>query len=57
MVMEMAAPVAVLFLDKKNSELTRNITSYLSLAVINHAHLVTPHVDCIIRSISTGMYV
>ena len=52
--MELATPVTVLFLDKNNPELTRNITSYLSLAVINHAHLVTAHVDCILHSIANG---
>ena len=57
MVMEMAAPVAVLFLDKNNAELTRSVTSYLNLAVIDHAHLVVPHVDCVIRSISSGSLV
>lgn len=51
----MAAPVAVLFLDKGNAELTRNITSYLSLAVINYSHLVAPHVDCVIRSLAKGI--
>lgn len=52
--MDRAAPVTVQFLDKQNSELTRNVTSYLNLAVINHAHLVAPHVDCILRSIESG---
>lgn len=52
--MELATPVTVLFLDKSNPELTRNITSYLSLVVINHAQLVSAHVDCILHSIANG---
>lgn len=52
--MELAAPVTVLFLEKNNAELTRNVTSYLNLAMINHAYLIAPHVLPIIKSIKSG---
>lgn len=53
-VMQRALPVAVKFLHKGNRELSRNMASYLSLAAIEHAALLTPHVQPIMDSIISG---
>ncbi|CAG9759998.1 unnamed protein product [Ceutorhynchus assimilis] len=55
-VMQRALPVAVKFLHKGNKELSRNMASYLSLAAIEHASLLTPHVQPILDSIISGNY-
>lgn len=52
--MERALPVAVKFLHKGNKELSRNMASYLSLAAMEHATLLTPHVQPIMDSIISG---
>lgn len=56
-VMERALPVAVKFLHKGNIELSRNMASYLSLAAIEHATLLSPHVQPIMDSIISGILV
>lgn len=53
-VMQRALPVAVKFLHKGNKELSRNMASYLSLAAIEHASLLSPHVQPIMDSIISG---
>lgn len=53
--MERALPVAVKFLHKGNKELSRNMASYLSLAAIDHANLLSPHVQPIMDSIISGI--
>ncbi|KAJ8967516.1 hypothetical protein NQ314_002831 [Rhamnusium bicolor] len=55
-VMQRALPVAVKFLHKGNKELSRNMASYLSLAAMEHASLLTPHVQPIMDSIISGNY-
>lgn len=50
-VMEIALPVAVKFLQKGNVEMSRNLASYLSLAAIEYASLLSPHVQPILDSI------
>lgn len=55
-VMQRALPVAVKFLHKGNRELSRHMASYLSLAAIEHASLLTPHVQPIMDSIISGKY-
>lgn len=52
--MQRALPVAVKFLHKGNKELSRNMASYLSLAAMVHASLLTPHVQPIMDSIISG---
>lgn len=53
--MQRALPVAVKFLHKGNKELSRNMASYLSLAAIDYASLLTPHVQPIMDSIISGL--
>lgn len=55
-VMQRAIPVAVKFLHKGNKELSRNMASYLSLAAIEHAYLLSSHVQPIMDSIISGNY-
>ncbi|XP_015906317.1 protein melted [Parasteatoda tepidariorum] len=55
-VMKLALPVAVKFLHRGNKELSRNLSSYLSLAAINNADLLAVHVQPIIDSIISGNY-
>ncbi|XP_037810447.1 protein melted isoform X2 [Lucilia sericata] len=55
-VMKLALPMAVQFLPKGNRELSRNLASYLSLAAIDYAYLLSPHIDSIINSILAGNY-
>lgn len=52
-VMLIALPVAVKFLQKGNAEMSRNLASYLSLAAIEYASLLSPHVQPILDSICT----
>ncbi|XP_055909392.1 protein melted isoform X1 [Eupeodes corollae] len=54
--MNISLPVAVQFLPKGNKELSRNLASYLSLAAIDYAYLLSPHVDSIMDSILAGNY-
>jgi len=53
-VMKRALPVAVKFLHKGNKELSRNMSSYLSLAAIENADLLAKHIQLIIDSIISG---
>lgn len=55
-VMKRALPVAVKFLHKGNKELSRNMSSYLSLAAIENADLLSKHIQLIIDSIISGNY-
>lgn len=55
MVMEVALPVAVQFLNKGNRELSSNLASYLSLAAIEYSYLLSPHVHLILESLIEGM--
>ncbi|XP_033610635.1 protein melted isoform X2 [Cryptotermes secundus] len=55
-VMKRALPVAVKFLHKGNRELSRNMSSYLSLAAIENADLLAKHIQLIIDSIISGNY-
>ncbi|GFQ71707.1 protein melted [Trichonephila clavata] len=55
-IMKLALPVAVKFLHRGNKELSRNLSSYLSLAAINNAELLAVHVQPIIDSIISGNY-
>lgn len=52
--MKISLPVAVQFLPKGNRELSRNLASYLSLAAIDYAYLLSPHVTSIMDSIMAG---
>jgi len=54
--MKRALPVAVKFLHKGNKELSRNMSSYLSLAAIENADLLAKHIQLIIDSIISGNY-
>nr|XP_002740547.1 PREDICTED: ventricular zone-expressed PH domain-containing protein homolog 1-like [Saccoglossus kowalevskii] len=53
-VMELAVPVAVKFLEQGNKEITRNMSSYLSLVAIESASLLARHTIPIIQSIVKG---
>lgn len=55
-VMRRALPVAVKFLHKGNKELSRNMSSYLSLAAIENADLLSKHIQLIIDSIISGKF-
>ncbi|XP_067644186.1 protein melted [Eurosta solidaginis] len=55
-VMKISLPVAVQFLPKGNRELSRNLASYLSLAAIDYAYLLSPHVSSIMDSIMAGNF-
>ena len=52
--MALALPVAVKFLHKGNKELSRNMSSYLSLSAIDAADLLALHVQPVIDSIISG---
>lgn len=52
--MRRSLPVAVKFLHKGNKELSRNMSSYLSLAAIENADLLSKHIQLIIDSIISG---
>ncbi|XP_017071287.1 protein melted isoform X2 [Drosophila eugracilis] len=54
--MKIALPVAVQFLPKGNRELSRNLASYLSLAAIDYACLLSPHTESVMESILSGNY-
>lgn len=54
--MALALPVAVKFLHKGNRELSRNMSSYLSLAAIEAADLLALHIQPIIDSVISGEF-
>jgi hypothetical protein len=43
--MQLALPLSVKFLHKGNKELSRNVASYLSMAAIENAELLAPHIQ------------
>ncbi|XP_043852101.1 ventricular zone-expressed PH domain-containing protein homolog 1 [Dromiciops gliroides] len=53
-VMALAVPVAVRFLQRGNKELSRNMSSYLSLAAITNPDLLAEYTDAIVKSILQG---
>ena len=53
-VMLLAIPVAVKFLHKGNKDLSRNMSSYLSLAAIENADTLAVHVQPILDSVISG---
>lgn len=53
-VMVLAVPVAVRFLQRGNRELSRNMSSYLSLAAIAKADLLAEHTEAIALSVLGG---
>ncbi|XP_052008975.1 ventricular zone-expressed PH domain-containing protein-like isoform X1 [Xyrauchen texanus] len=53
-VMVLAVPVAVRFLQQGNQELSRNMSSYLSLAAIAKAELLAQHTEAITCSVLGG---
>ncbi len=55
-VMQLSLPVAVKFLHKGNKDLSRNMSSYLSLAAIENAELLAQHIQPIIDSVISGNY-
>lgn len=52
--MALAVPVAVRFLQRGNRELSRNMSSYLSLAAIAKADLLAEHTEAITVSVLGG---
>ena len=52
--MELALPIAVRFLYHGNRELSRNMSSYLSLAAIDNSKLLANHMQAILDSILSG---
>ncbi|XP_053205519.1 protein melted-like isoform X2 [Panonychus citri] len=54
--MRIAVPVAIKLLHRGNKELSRNLSSYLSLAAINNSEVLSPHIQPIIDSIIGGNY-
>ncbi|XP_061638687.1 ventricular zone-expressed PH domain-containing protein isoform X2 [Phyllopteryx taeniolatus] len=55
-VMVLAVPVAVRFLHRGNRELSRNMSSYLSLAAIVEVDLLAEHTEAITLSVLAGNY-
>lgn len=53
--MTMAIPVVVNFLSSDNKELSRNVSSYLSLAALDNADLLAKHMEIILNSIFRGL--
>ncbi|XP_067850764.1 ventricular zone-expressed PH domain-containing protein isoform X1 [Heptranchias perlo] len=53
-VMALAVPVAVKFLQMGNKELSRNMSSYLSLAAIGKPEILAKHTATIVNSILQG---
>ncbi|KAF7492679.1 Protein melted [Sarcoptes scabiei] len=52
----LAVPVAVKLLHRGNMDLSRNLSSYLSLAALQNADLLAPYIQPIIDSIISGNY-
>lgn len=50
----MSVPVSVKFLHKGNRDLSKNMSSYLSLAAIENADLLAKHIQPIIDSVISG---
>jgi len=55
-VMQLAIPVAVKFLHKGNKELSRNMSSYMSLAAIENADILATYLQPILDSVISGNY-
>lgn len=55
-VMSLAIPVVVNFLRCNNKELTRNVSSYLSLAALDNADILAKYMELIISTILRGNY-
>ncbi|XP_046338348.1 ventricular zone-expressed PH domain-containing protein homolog 1-like [Haliotis rufescens] len=55
-VMTLAIPAVVQFLDCENKDLSRNVSSYLSLATIDNADLLAKHMALIVVSVLRGNY-
>lgn len=55
-VMERTLPTVVRFLASENKELSRNVSSYLSLAAIDNADLLAKHIHLILSSIFLGKF-
>ncbi|XP_031651242.1 LOW QUALITY PROTEIN: ventricular zone-expressed PH domain-containing protein-like [Oncorhynchus kisutch] len=53
-VMALAVPVAVRFLQRGNKELSRNMSSYLSLTAMDKAELLAEHTEAITCSVLGG---
>ena len=54
--MEKSLPVAVKFLLKHNKELSRNLSSYLTLAAIENSNLLAKHTLALLQSVVNGSY-
>lgn len=54
-VMKKTVPIAVKFLDKRNNEIIRNLSSYLALAAIDCNGIIADSASPIIRSILDGL--
>ena len=55
-VMIAAIPVAVKFLHKGNQDLSRNLSSYMSLAVIENADILSRYIQPVLDSVITGNF-
>ena len=55
--MKRVLPVAVKFLHKGNKEISRNMASYLSLAAVHNARLLSRHIQLIIDSVISGILI
>ena len=51
-----AIPVAVKFLHKGNKDLSRNLSSYMSLAVIENADILSLYIQPVLDSVITGNF-
>ena len=54
--MQRALPVAVRFLHVGNKDLSRNVSSYLSLAAIENVDILAQHAQPVIDSIVAGNF-
>lgn len=52
--MTVAIPVGVKVLASRNKELVRNVSSYLSLAAIHNARLLSQYAPALINSVVEG---
>ncbi|XP_069069380.1 ventricular zone-expressed PH domain-containing protein homolog 1 isoform X2 [Pleurodeles waltl] len=55
-IMSLAVPVAVKFLQRGNKELSRNMSSYLSLAAIANSDLLADHTEAVVNSVLEGNF-
>ncbi|CAD5114857.1 DgyrCDS3892 [Dimorphilus gyrociliatus] len=53
-IMKKAVPISIKFLDKKNNEIIRNLSSYLALAAIDYNGIIVESAPLIIKSILNG---